>query len=642
MIPRGWAVWVTVCAGISLPAVSRPAVAQGFETVVQSKGQVLSETGTTVRAMRHASDGSYYILTKVGNAIFKYGSDGKLQGQIPNAASGGAVIKYAADIDVDSEGNLFVADQGANAVLIFGNDGSLIASAPVNFPVAVAALPLHQFAVLTLRPRRLITIMDQDGRIVSSFGNLSDAGIDPANHGLLTLGKIAGDHSGHIYLGFTSLPTPLVRKYDRYGSATYSASIDNSAFGPISSPKEDRVQFSLNFTQMNFSNQFHASMTVGTSGSVRFATGMGMGLNGLFGGGLMRGGGPMMAGAPVMGGGGPMTGMGFGPMMGGGFGSANGSGGPPMGPMSMGAEVSGTGSLKDGLFHFRFGLGPNAGPPRGSKSPSGNAGPPPSDSSTESQFSVVSLQGSGFQSAPSTSDDYSSDSGILATFQSSSDSQNANIASSYSYGGSGFGIPGGDLSMGISPGMIQPGMFVGGGFGGGGFGGGLGGGRPPLGGSTMSQGQFGQDGNFSGPPTGFSPRGGGGGMDGSHFGPPGHFGPGMSNVVGTIRVNLDRSRDSQEKPQIISAIALDPDTEQLWVSIGNRLLAFDKDGQLVATSNIATPGAMTLRANALIVERNRILIATDSSGIISVEHPNIAPSSLALPVAMQSASRTPE
>lgn len=637
-----------VCAalaiGIFLTGVSRPAIGQGFETVVQPNGQVLPQAGTMVRAMKRASDGSYYVLTKVSNVVSVYGPDGALKGRIPNAASGGAVIKYAADIDLDSDGNLLVADQGANAVIVFRSDGSLLATIPVNLPVSVAALPGRQFAVLTLRPRRLVTIMNQDGKIVSSFGNLADAGIDPERHDLVTLGKITGDPSGDIYLGITSLPDPLVRKYDRYGWASYSASIDDSVIAPIPPQHEDRVQFSLNFTQMNFSSQFHASLTVGTSGSVRFATGMGMGLNGLLGGGPTRGGGPMMGGGMM---GSEM--MGGGPMMGGAsFGSMSGSGGPPMGPANMGAEISGTGSLRSGLFHFRLGLG-SSGPRGGSRPPDGGNGP--TDSSNDSHFSL-GASGSDFQVASSSSgdDSYGSPSAILSESQGSSDAQNLSINSAnqtYS-----FDATGADLSMGISPGMIQPAMSAGG-FGGGAFGGPGAGGRPPLGGgpraqgqlsqssfsgaplggSGMPQGQFGS-GNFSGAPA-FNAHPEGGGANGFRFGPPGHFGAGMSNIVGTVRVNLDRNRDTDEKAPTISAMAFDPDTNQLWVAIGNRLLAFDKDGQLVETSGIATPGETTMHANSLIVERDRILIATDSSGVLSFGRPSSTARSLAVPVAMQ-------
>jgi hypothetical protein len=623
-------------AAIFLTGIFRVAVGQGFDNVIQSNGQVLADAGSTVRAMKRGSDGSYYILTKVGNSVSVYNPDGRLIDRIPNGASGGAVIKYASDIDVDSQGNLFVVDRGANAVLIFRNDGALMATVHVNLPVSVAALPGHQFAVLTLRPQRLVTIMDQSGKVVTSFGDLAEAGVDPATHDLVTLGKITGDPSGYIYFGFTLLPNPSIRKYDRYGSASYSASIDNSFAAPVPAAHDDRVQFSLNFTQMNFSSQFHTGLTVGSSGSVRFAMGMGMGLSGLMGGGPMMGGG---GGGPIMGGG-PM--MGGGPIMAGSnFGSAGGAGGPPMGPASMGAEISGTGSLRNGIFHLRLGLGPS-GPPSALKT-SGNAAAP-SDSTNNSQFNVGAVQDSGFQFAPSSADDYSFttssfDTAILSNLQLSSDTQSGNIGSADT--GSNPNVLGTDLSMGISPGMIQPSMFA---FGGPGFGGPGGrpsfggpGGRPSFGGNSMPPGQLSQNNTFFSPPSGsFGSRAAGSGFDNSNFGLlPGHFGFGMSNVVGTVRINLDRNREVAEEPQTISVMALDPETGQLWVALGNRLVAFDKDGLLLETSAISAGEGNALHITGLIVERSRILIATETSGVLSFERRTPVPNTGAFRLAAQ-------
>jgi hypothetical protein len=566
--------------GLWLAGTLSSASGQGMEVVVHSDSRVFPDIGQDVRKLKSDSAGRYYILAKPASVVWIYGPDGKRIDQIPNANSGGAVIKYAVDIDLDSSGDLFVADRGANAVEIFRPDGSLVATIPVVMPMSLAALSDGQFAIVTLRPEHLVTIMDEQGNRIRSFGDLSQFDFGGASQSLINLGKISGDPAGHIYFAIAFLPNPLIRKYDHYGSSSYSASIQNDGFEFSPQPSEDRIQFSLNFTRMSISNQLHAGLTIGSSGAVRFGGGVGMGFAGRMGRGSM----------------GP-----------------GGLGGP--GPGGMGsAEVSGQGSFRNGRFHFRLGLGlPSNGPPgRGPTggNTSGDSGPTGVAGNSGAEPGQKSLEGYtlNFTSSGSTPDP--------ANFTDSPDSLGifSGSPTAMMFGG----ISGG-MGNGLSGGPMSPMMFGGLGFQPGMFAANQGSqllSRPSSSGELLEA-------------NGSAPPGAPGGLQGANgpdrqsgFGPPGRFGFNMATVVGTVRVNLGRARNSPTEKPVIAAIGVDPETEEVWAAIGSKVLHFDKDGNEIGSYFVAAPNGTPLHPNAILVERDRLLLASDPLGVFSLPRPD--------------------
>ena len=138
-----------------------------------------------------------------------------------------------------------MADRAANAVEIFSREGVLIAKVPVFAPTGVVALPNNQFAVSTLRSKRLVEIRDEEGKLVRSFGDPADAGITPDPSKLQNLGRVSGDGEGAIYFAFATLPDPLIRKFDRYGYAGGDARFDASRYAPKSKFVARMIAFSL-------------------------------------------------------------------------------------------------------------------------------------------------------------------------------------------------------------------------------------------------------------------------------------------------------------------------------------------------------------------------------------------------------------
>lgn len=75
--------------------------------------------------------------------------------------------------------------------------------------------------------------------------------------------------------------------------------------------------------------------------------------------------------------------------------------------------------------------------------------------------------------------------------------------------------------------------------------------------------------------------------------------------------------------RIISAIGVDPKTQDIWMAIGTLLMHFDKDGQRIASFRTYLPQGARLEASMILVEPDRLLIGSDPQGIY--EFPKPAP-----------------
>lgn len=192
---------------------------------IVARARLFSELGPGLHALKRDSGGRYYVLAAPATTISVYGTDGKRVGQIPAANSQGAKIVFADDIDVDATGRLLVADRGANAVKIFKADGSLDTAIPVSAPTSVAALPGEEFAITSLRAERLVSIYNDQGRMIRSFGDPHDVPTGASSSHYINHGRLSSDPLGFIYFAFTYLPEATIRKYDRFGYSAYEISL---------------------------------------------------------------------------------------------------------------------------------------------------------------------------------------------------------------------------------------------------------------------------------------------------------------------------------------------------------------------------------------------------------------------------------
>jgi hypothetical protein len=582
---------VILLLAFSVSASPVPVKAQGFVvTAVPSRARVFPEISSGVTAMKRDSSGRYYILATPANVIWIFSPQGKRIGQIPRADSQEAKIQFAVDFDLDTTGRVLVADRAANAIEIFSLDGSFLAKIPVFAPTGVVALPDKQFAVSTLRSKRLVEIRDEQGALVRSFGDPAEAGVDPDSKKLQNAGKISGDGAGDIYFAFAALPDPTVRKYDRFGYAATDARFAASRYEPGLNPSpDDRVQFGINFREVSFSDSYNTWATVGNRGDVLFGGGLAPGL------GAHTGGGPATAQSAtnnIL-----STTLAAGP----------GGGGP--GGMAGGGMVSAQGSYQGG-DSLQIHLG-------GRSTRPGTAGSSPGSTAADGTI----LQFSPQDSSP---DDSSTPAGP------GDNSQTALSFSPPPSQGPAIG-PGGVAGGGLFGGA---GLFPGGaGFGrvgGTNFAGGIGGGflfhdfsetSPSL--SAISAP------NLKPPVSGPSsiPIGGpvgGVGRPGERFGGPhGGYGRDAYNLTGTVKVNLDHFAAGSDDKPIITAVGVDPVSQEIWAAIGRVLAHFDKNGGYLGDYYITTPEGSAVHASAIIVEPGRLIVASDSRGIFEFARPDV-------------------
>ncbi len=71
----------------------------------------------------------------------------------------------------------------------------------------------------------------------------------------------------------------------------------------------------------------------------------------------------------------------------------------------------------------------------------------------------------------------------------------------------------------------------------------------------------------------------------------------------------------------IRALGADPITQELWIAIGDELVHFDKDGNRRAAYRTSTKDGVRIEPRAILVEHDRILIASDPQGIFDFALP---------------------
>ncbi len=80
-------------------------------------------------------------------------------------------------------------------------------------------------------------------------------------------------------------------------------------------------------------------------------------------------------------------------------------------------------------------------------------------------------------------------------------------------------------------------------------------------------------------------------------------------------MNLDRNAASSDDKPVITAVAADPLSHDIWAAIGRVLVHYDKNGSYLGEYFIATPEGAPLHVSAIIVEPDRLIVASDSRGI---------------------------
>jgi hypothetical protein len=105
----------------------------------------------------------------------------------------------------------------------------------------------------------------------------------------------------------------------------------------------------------------------------------------------------------------------------------------------------------------------------------------------------------------------------------------------------------------------------------------------------------------------------------------GHFHPGgygTYRASATLRVSLDDPSKHKLEMPVITAVGIDAKTQEAWVAIGDILARLDNNGNLVDTYYVTITGDTTIKPTAILVEPDRILIASDPWGVYEFARPD--------------------
>jgi hypothetical protein len=198
---------------LAMAFISGPLLRAQQDTPLDASRRLFPDIGPGFRAVRHAVDGSYYVLAPPPRAALVFDARGKKLRQIPAQPHTGETV-FANTFDIDASGRVYIADLGGNAVTIYGADGTLFAQLLVPEPAQIVALPRDQFAVSSASADRLIAVYDLHGTLLRQFGELADLSDNAELNQRLNAGHLAADKAGNLYFAFRYLPEPTVRKYD--------------------------------------------------------------------------------------------------------------------------------------------------------------------------------------------------------------------------------------------------------------------------------------------------------------------------------------------------------------------------------------------------------------------------------------------
>jgi hypothetical protein len=218
--------FLAAAAATCVLAVALVAAASEVDDQLMARRRVFPSIGPGLRALRRGQDGKYYLLASpnVGIAVFDpQEKQVSVIGAPPSSPAadkaGRPPIAFGEDCDVDAQGNLYVADRGYNQVNVFSPAGTLLRSMQFNSPTSLAALPEGEVAVTAPRGLHLVTVFGPIGRVVREFGDPEQLSERNDLNRYVSIGRLASDPEGHVYYGYTYMPEPVIRQYDRFGFA---------------------------------------------------------------------------------------------------------------------------------------------------------------------------------------------------------------------------------------------------------------------------------------------------------------------------------------------------------------------------------------------------------------------------------------
>jgi hypothetical protein len=102
--------------------------------------------------------------------------------------------------------------------------------------------------------------------------------------------------------------------------------------------------------------------------------------------------------------------------------------------------------------------------------------------------------------------------------------------------------------------------------------------------------------------------------------------PEFQPAARAARMAIERSETGTPAlHRIISAMGVDPSSQDVWIAIGTLLMHFDKDGQRLASFRTYLRSGVRIEAGSILVEPNRLIIGADPQGTFEFPKPGKLP-----------------
>jgi hypothetical protein len=207
-------------AAVAAVLAGAGAARAALDSELIARARVFPSITSGVTAIHRDNTGRYVLLTERAG-VQMFNAKGREVGHAPVDPSPAAAIRFGADLDLDDQGRIYVADRAANAVEIFSPEGTLERTVHIIGPTSVAVLGQGEVAVASLRSPKLVTVFGEEGQVVREFGEPEQiTGREELNR-YANIGRLCRDASGRLYYSFTFLPEPTVRRYTRFGYSDF-------------------------------------------------------------------------------------------------------------------------------------------------------------------------------------------------------------------------------------------------------------------------------------------------------------------------------------------------------------------------------------------------------------------------------------
>jgi len=191
-----------------------------LDSEIIARARVFPSITSGVTAVRRDATGRYVILTE-RTGVWIFDGKGHPLGHAPADPAPSAAILFGADLDVDDQGRIYVADRAKNAIEVFSPDGRLVSQFRVAGPTSVAVLGNGELAVASLSSAKLVIVLGSEGQVVREFGEPEQVSGRAELNRYANIGRLCRDSAGRLYYSFTYLPEPTVRRYSRFGYSDF-------------------------------------------------------------------------------------------------------------------------------------------------------------------------------------------------------------------------------------------------------------------------------------------------------------------------------------------------------------------------------------------------------------------------------------